>query len=53
VEPSVIKPVVTTIHKKLVLSKREMLLNADLEVLKILLQRILSWPCGLPSMQSR
>ncbi len=41
VKPSVIKPLVTTIHKKLVLSKRGKLLQADLEALRSLLQRIL------------
>jgi mRNA interferase MazF len=41
VKPSVIKPVVATIHKKLVLSKRGKLLQADLEALRALLQRIL------------
>jgi mRNA interferase MazF len=41
VKPSVIKPVVATIHKKLVLSKRGKLLQADLEALRSLLPQIL------------
>lgn len=41
VKPSVIKPVVATIHRKLVLSKRGKLHGADLDALRTLLREIL------------
>ena len=41
VKPSVIKPVLATIHKKLVLRKRGKLEDDDIDTLKILLGRIL------------
>ena len=41
VKPSVIKPVLATIHKKLILRKRGKLVDADRETLKVMLNKIL------------
>ena len=41
VKPSVIKPVVATLHTRLVLTKRGKLLGADLDALRALLREIL------------
>jgi len=38
-KPSVIKPVLATIHQKLILRKRGKLEDADLETLKVLLDQ--------------
>jgi len=41
VKPSVIKPVLATIHKKLILRKRGKLEHPDRETLKVMLNQIL------------
>ena len=41
VKPSVIKPVLATIHKKLILRKRGKLVDADRETLKVMLNKFL------------